>query len=53
MNEMVETNSTLKRLAGGLKIGGKTGTAQKVKNGVYAKGVYVASFYGIVPYDDP
>jgi len=53
MNEMVESNSSLKKLTGGLKIGGKTGTAQKVKNGVYAQGVYVASFYGIVPYDDP
>jgi len=53
MNEMIETNSSLKRLTGGRKIGGKTGTAQKVKNGVYAQGVYVASFYGIVPYDDP
>ena len=32
---------------------GKTGTAQKYMNGVYASGKYVTSFYGAVPYDDP
>lgn len=33
--------------------GGKTGTAQKVKDGRYAKGAYVASFVGFAPLDDP
>lgn len=37
----------------GYRIGGKTGTAQKVKGGVYAQGVYVSSFIGIAPVDDP
>lgn len=32
---------------------GKTGTAQKYIDGVYASGKYVTSFYGAVPYDDP
>jgi cell division protein FtsI (penicillin-binding protein 3) len=33
--------------------GGKTGTAQKVKDGRYAKGLYVSSFIGFAPRDDP
>ncbi|MCL1803122.1 MAG: penicillin-binding transpeptidase domain-containing protein [Eubacteriaceae bacterium] len=37
----------------GLKIGGKTGTAQKVINGAYSHSAVVANFYGFAPYDDP
>lgn len=33
--------------------GGKTGTAQKVKDGRYAKGLYVSSFIGFAPLDKP
>lgn len=33
--------------------GGKTGTAQKVKDGRYAKGAYVSSFIGFAPVEDP
>lgn len=33
--------------------GGKTGTAQKVKDGRYAKGLYVSSFIGFAPQDKP
>jgi len=33
--------------------GGKTGTAQKVKDGRYAKGAYVSSFIGFAPLDEP
>lgn len=53
MKEMIDQSSSLTRLTKGYKIAGKTGTAQKVVNGSYAAGVYVASFYGVVPYDDP
>ncbi|MCP4870636.1 MAG: transpeptidase family protein [Proteobacteria bacterium] len=33
--------------------GGKTGTAQKVKDGRYAPGIYVSSFIGFAPRDNP
>ena len=35
------------------RVGGKTGTAQKVKNGVYMTGNYILSFIGFMPADDP
>ena len=37
----------------GYRVGGKTGTAQKVVDGRYAQGKYVASFIAIAPSDDP
>ncbi|MBR5662447.1 MAG: stage V sporulation protein D [Bacilli bacterium] len=37
----------------GYKIGGKTGTAQKVDNGAYMQGNYILSFIGFLPADDP
>lgn len=37
----------------GYKIGGKTGTAQKVVDGGYKDGKFVSSFMGIAPADDP
>ena len=37
----------------GYRIGGKTGTAQKVKNGVYMVGNYIMSFMAVVPSNDP
>ena len=35
------------------RVGGKTGTAQKVKDGVYMQGNYITSFIGILPSNDP
>lgn len=35
------------------RIGGKTGTAQKVENGVYLQGNYILSFIGFMPANDP
>ena len=38
---------------GGYRVGGKTGTAQKVKDGKYLSGNYITSFIGFMPADDP
>ena len=35
------------------RVGGKTGTAQKVNNGVYMTGNYIVSFMGFLPADKP
>ena len=35
------------------RVGGKTGTAQKVNNGVYMTGNYILSFIGFLPADNP
>ena len=37
----------------GYRVGGKTGTAQKVKNGAYMVGNYIVSFIGIMPANNP
>lgn len=37
----------------GYKIGGKTGTAEKIVGGSYAPGKYIGSFIGVAPLDDP
>ena len=37
----------------GYRVGGKTGTAQKVENGQYLVGNYILSFIGFLPADDP
>lgn len=37
----------------GYRVGGKTGTAQKVENGVYLTGNYITSFIGFMPASAP
>lgn len=37
----------------GYTVGGKTGTANVVENGVYSSSKFIASFVGVAPIDDP
>lgn len=47
-----EGTGKLSRVAD-FKVAGKTGTAQKVENGLYSHRKYVASFIGFAPSDNP
>lgn len=52
--ESVVTNGTGRpAFIDGYRVGGKTGTAQKVKDGSYMVGNYIVSFMGFLPADDP
>jgi stage V sporulation protein D (sporulation-specific penicillin-binding protein) len=52
--ESVVTNGTGRNaFIDGYRVGGKTGTAQKVDNGSYMSGNYILSFVGFLPADDP
>ena len=52
--ESVVTNGTGRpAFIDGYRVGGKTGTAQKVKNGIYMVGNYIVSFIGFLPANDP
>ena len=50
---VVEHGGGSKAKVDGVRVGGKTGTAQKYENGIIASGKYVSSFVGFAPADNP
>ena len=54
LKEVTEEGGTATKAAlPGYTVAGKTGTAQKVVNGIYSHDKFVSSFVGIVPADSP
>lgn len=53
LESVVANGSGRQAYRDGLRIGGKTGTAQKVENGRYKQGDYIVSFIGFAPANDP
>ncbi|MTI66573.1 MAG: stage V sporulation protein D [Firmicutes bacterium] len=53
LESVVSEGTGKKAYVRGYKVGGKTGTAQKVIDGRYASGKYIASFMAVAPTDDP
>ena len=54
MKEVITSGGTgVNAALEGYTVCGKTGTAQKIENGAYAKGKYVSSFVGFMPADHP
>ena len=53
MLDAVEEGTGVGAAVAGMRIAGKTGTAQKVVDGRYSEDRFVASFLGILPADDP
>ena len=53
MNSVVTEGGGKIAYLSGYRLGGQTGTAQKVIGGRYAEGKYVCSFVGVAPTDDP
>ena len=49
----VETGTATKADIEGFRLGGKTGTAEKIVNGTYARNKLLTSFVGVFPSDDP
>ncbi|MGD8190022.1 stage V sporulation protein D [Brevibacillus ginsengisoli] len=53
LESVVAQGTGAKAFIEGYRVGGKTGTAQKVRNGAYSQGEYIVSFIGFAPADDP
>lgn len=53
LEQVVRDGTGTKAYIPGMRVGGKTGTAQKIIDGKYAPGKYIASFAAVAPVDDP
>lgn len=53
LNGVVERGTGKKAKIDEYKVGGKTGTSQKIENGTYSHSKFIASFIGFAPYDKP
>ncbi|MFC4599408.1 stage V sporulation protein D [Cohnella hongkongensis] len=53
LEKVVAQGTGAKAFLDGYRVGGKTGTAQKVVNGRYSKNEHIVSFIGFAPADDP
>ena len=53
MESVVVNGSGKKAYIPGIRIGGKTGTSEKMTRGSYSKDLNFSSFVGIAPIDDP
>lgn len=53
LEKVITAGSGTKAHVEGYHIAGKTGTAQKVVNGVYGEGKYISTFVGMAPVDNP
>ena len=53
LESVVQNGTGRNAFINGYRVGGKTGTAQKVKDGHYMVGNYITSFIGFLPADNP
>ena len=53
LESVVQNGTGRNAFIDGYRVGGKTGTAQKVRDGHYMVGNYITSFIGFLPADDP
>ena len=53
LESVVQNGTGRNAFIDGYRVGGKTGTAQKVQDGSYMAGNYIVSFIGFMPANDP
>ena len=53
LNGVVENGTGKKARVDEFRVGGKTGTAQKIEGGTYSHSKFIASFIGFAPYEKP